>query len=300
LYKLGKSRLAPFLYSYEREGRSVISNKLLLTPEQEVTLIRALEENYKPENRYYKYDFYYDNCATRIRDIIEKNIPAIQVGYDRDYQTMSYRKTLDLYTHPHYPWTDLGMDLILGRPTDVRCDARGSMYLPDYLQSNLAEYTINDNPLLGESKELLPQRVVGNHYWLLHPLFILGILYIAFAYFSKKKPSLKIWNIIDPILLIVLSIMGCIMLFMHFGTDHIATNWNLNVLWAFPFLWIAWRFKENAQWWRIFVFIYLAGLLIALFGQRGFWGIAFLQFIVIVIASRRGWSEQGLKNWFTE
>ena len=78
-YILSVDPTKPLLRYYFRTGREVIEQKLLLSPSEVQYLADFLAENYKPENRTYQYDFFYDNCATRIRDVLEDTRPSLQL-----------------------------------------------------------------------------------------------------------------------------------------------------------------------------------------------------------------------------
>lgn len=96
-----------------------------------------LEENYRPENRIYRYNFFYDNCATRPRDLIEKSIDGtLQYAGDMtDTDSgISFRDLLHKYSKGH-PWSRFGMDLCMGSQADKTINRRLMMFVPFYVQS---------------------------------------------------------------------------------------------------------------------------------------------------------------------
>ncbi|MBL7807773.1 MAG: DUF4105 domain-containing protein, partial [Saprospiraceae bacterium] len=72
LYNLDIESYRSFEYGNLQDRRTMQEQVLNINQEQKQRLFDLLQENYKEENRYYKYDFFYDNCATRIRDIVQE------------------------------------------------------------------------------------------------------------------------------------------------------------------------------------------------------------------------------------
>ena len=91
-YQLGATDYARFAAEYAFDGRSVWQQTLNLSKEEKAELIRLLQENYLPENRVYRYNFFYDNCATRPRDKIEESIDG-KVIYPAEPQDGSRYRT---------------------------------------------------------------------------------------------------------------------------------------------------------------------------------------------------------------
>ena len=103
--------------NYFLENRNVYSQKILLPQNRIKEIIIFLEKNYLPENRYYFYDFLYDNCATRIRDLLENEL-SNNLNYNVNYlEDVTYRQLLDKFQEPK-PWVDFAIDLILGVEAD--------------------------------------------------------------------------------------------------------------------------------------------------------------------------------------
>ena len=131
-YQLGATDYEYFAKEYEYDGRSVWQQVLNLTNEEKTELIRLLEENYRPQNRVYRYNFFYDNCATRPRDKIEESIEG-QVVYPTTPpdNARSFRDIVHQYCQGH-PWARFGIELPpdkLSTPLDAAatqvCTVRG-------------------------------------------------------------------------------------------------------------------------------------------------------------------------------
>jgi hypothetical protein len=108
-----------FNYNAQYEKRGMIAQKLQLDSLQKNAIFQALETNLLPKNREYAYKFFYDNCSTRIRDIIEKNAPGkYQCNQNSSLEGKSYRDWMNKYLETN-SWVTLGMNLALGIPSNV-------------------------------------------------------------------------------------------------------------------------------------------------------------------------------------
>lgn len=132
-YQLGATDYERFAAEYAFFGRSVWQQTLNLTDEEKTELIRLLQENYRPENRVYRYNFFYDNCATRPRDKIEESI-AGKVIYPAEPQdgSLTFRDIVHQYCKGH-PWARFGIDLCIGSEADQPITQRQMMFAPFYL-----------------------------------------------------------------------------------------------------------------------------------------------------------------------
>lgn len=265
LYKLSVVPTEYFFPEYQFEGRAIYEQVLGIAGEQKQEMFNFLINNSLPENAYYHYDFFYDNCATRIRDVVdhvvkpqwpEKNeindqtLAVVKSHYNYEFEykpEFSDTRTLRDMLQPYLvtmPWSAFGIDLALGLPADKVATAAEFMYLPDemLIAFDLALLP-NGNPLISEHRILLPKSVELTPASFVKPwmvtwlIFILGVLS-----FLNRKFSL----LFDRIYFSFLGITGIIVLLLWFFTDHITTKTNLNVLWAIPthayFIW-----KINGQ-----------------------------------------------------
>lgn len=133
LYFLDKEDFQDFIQSYRYESRGVAEQVLQLTLTEKEKVRQFLETNLLPENRSYRYDFLFDNCATRVRDIFPKVLgPAFSFGPVLGNTTVSYRSVIDQYLENKH-WERLGIDLVLGSPVDKQMTERTALFLPDYL-----------------------------------------------------------------------------------------------------------------------------------------------------------------------
>lgn len=234
-YMLSITTFERFLREYRMEGRSVWEQELLLSSAGKAALMEALLLNHQPENRYYPYHFFYDNCATRVRDIIAVQYPGGLVFPDtQNVEQSTFRTAIADYLQ-YRPWTKLGLDLILGQPTDKAVDALSIQFLPDHLMLQFAgAHDASGQAAVGEAQELLvfetsPKKV----FWA--PLLVFSILALFGLRISrwrvKRKLSLHWLNVVTfvpPVLL------GFLIIFLWFFTSHSVTGPNWHLLWAHP------------------------------------------------------------------
>ena len=230
-YMLSIDRTDDLARYYQLENRSLTEQLFDLTLQQEVALLAYLEWNYQPDNRYYLYDFFYDNCATIIRDVLEQQF-NLQYNNDTATRDITFRQLLDEYLQD-MPWSDFGIDLVLGLPADKKANFRNQMFLPDYLSSNLAQATLDGKPLLQPAQLIQPRADLAAppHRFTPMLLFVLLALLAVAITFSKNR---RAKDIFDLVTLSICGIAGLFLTFMWLGTDHIATKWNWNVLWLNP------------------------------------------------------------------
>src|SRR5664280_1255970 len=142
-YMLDVNAPQSFLGEYFYEKRSVYEQKINLEPDEMAKLLALLKENQKPENAKYRYDFFYDDCSTRIRDILEKSIGSrLLYPPEEKKDQPTFREMLGKYQMP-YPWLKLGIDLIMGTPGERKTTLRGRMFLPIDLQDGLSQALVN-------------------------------------------------------------------------------------------------------------------------------------------------------------
>ena len=239
LYWVDKESMDHFLGMYRYLERFVKEEIINLDSAQINTVHQALKENYKIENRYYLYDFLFDNCSTRINDIIEKKIGPIQFS---DTNSYSFRDLLHQNLKGR-EWTQLGIDLIIGSKADRLATARQQMFLPDYLSANLSKA----KNASGQSA-LLPHRLLldipvkrSTSYWIL-PFYLFSFLLVLELILLKSIPEklIKCIHLYDLFWMTILPLCFFVIALMWFGTDHKACSNNLNLLIFSPLVSIWW------------------------------------------------------------
>ncbi|WP_282126533.1 DUF4105 domain-containing protein [Marinifilum flexuosum] len=240
MYRLAYESYRDFLPEYMRSGQGVTEQKLNLDLETKRKLFAAVIENYKPENRYYHYDFLFDNCSTRIRDIIEDNVEGKIIYKENTNESKSFWNLLDQFME-RSRWVYLGIHLILGSPCDVEATPYQYMFLPDNMMFAFTNATVLNKgervPLVSHTKEVLkPTLDYKMTEWYKRPSFIFGVLSLIFLLISiRSLKSKRNYFIIDHILFGVTGLVGWVIIFLWFFTDHQATGPNWNIIWALPF-----------------------------------------------------------------
>lgn len=233
-YMLSKSDFADFQYEYIYTGRGIFEQVLKLDSAQKVELIRLLEENYKPENRTYRYHFFYDNCSTRIRDIVNKASGGnvhFTYTYGGEY---TFRHSIQKYLD-YMPWSDFGIDLALGMPCDRVMQKGDAMFLPDSLMNEFNYAGLGDSSLTYPADEILPAEFELTPSGFFTPMVVfisfLIVHVVLGLYLAKRK---KLFQFTDRTILFVTGLLGLLIVFLWFFTDHTTTKWNLNIIWANP------------------------------------------------------------------
>ena len=236
-YMVGRSAFEDFLSFYKYQNRQVNEQQLNLSTKQKTAFYNFLTENMKPEKRYYPYDFFYNNCATKITDAIE-SIFADQIKYSPPiaFKKETFRNLIrsDLNINS---WGSLAIDIALGSKIDQKATIKEHVFLPKnlylLLENSIAASTnlkiVKKSKLLNSSTA-----TTKTSEGLFSPLAILSLiaLLILFITFNDyKKNNRSTW--LDVILFAFTGFVGLVLLLLWFATDHEATAYNYNLLWAF-------------------------------------------------------------------
>lgn len=235
-YSLSVSSMKGFLRSYEMEGRGVIEQVLNLDSASKQKVFNFLDWNNEPQNREYLYDFFYDNCSSRLRDVLESSLGKERIAFQdlQEEGKPSFRQIIDEYLIYH-PWGDFGIDLGLGLPCDKSPSSRELMFLPYNLMDAFDAASLDEKHLVAEKKTLLETSGLTYAFSLFDPIPLFWILFGVIAILSaigfRKK---RIFKGIDVVFFILIGPVGALVFFLWFITDHTATINNLNMLWAWP------------------------------------------------------------------
>ena len=237
-YFLSVNSFNAFKRSYDAVGRGIVEQPLNLTKAQAAEIYAFLLDNYKPSNRYYLYDFLQDNCATRIRDIFDRNgfsVSDTLTGY-------TYRDELQRLVGDRR-WMMFGIDLILGAKTDRKITVRESTFLPDRLSEVLTAYSnteIDGEPLASSPSRIsMPAHGPGKLKEVLSkatsPFTVFTLLFILYlVIYLRSSNKWKFMNICSTVTYIILGTGGVIICLMWFATNHVWTENNWNLIWMNP------------------------------------------------------------------
>lgn len=254
-YQLGVQYYDDFVYNYEMQGRFVHEQLLNLNSEEKLKLAMLLEENYLPENRMYRYNYFYDNCSTRPRDMIEKAVNGTvvyQEEMDTPIEGLTYRGLVHDYTK-RKAWSRLGIDLLLGSEADEPISRRASMFIPFLLEQYFSTAQKTDlqqrsSGLVEETHTIIDQ---DESDWPsptpFTPMRVFLLLFIVVA-------ALTIWGIrhqkslwgLDLLLFAAAGIAGCIIAFMVAFSEHpaVSPNYLLFVFHPLHLLCLPWILKK--------------------------------------------------------
>jgi hypothetical protein len=236
LYYLSAEPFADFTAAYQSEGRGITEQLLHLDAVEKDSTRKLLNETLREENRYYLYDFFFDNCTTRPRDIIIRHqhplpaLPAVlPAGTTFRNAIHSY---LDKYDHP---WSKLGIDLLLGAPTDAVMSGAQAQFLPEILMQSLDSSKPAGSRIAGK-QVLFADRMSGQHSTLFTPIRLFSLftlLVLLWSYYAGASSHLWLKGL-DGMIFFLTGIVGIVLIFMWTGTNHAMCRYNFNLLWALP------------------------------------------------------------------
>jgi hypothetical protein len=254
-YSLSVERFDDFIYNYQLESRSVVQQQLLLSCTEKEKLYDALQINSLEQNRYYRYDFLFDNCTTRARDIVTDNT-ATPVSFKNilPEEIPTFRDLIHSYLDAGKQyWSKLGIDLLLGAKLDRKVTNLQSMFLPDYLLKGFDSAFVNGRPLATPAESVLqmPSPLADTAIFTPFVVFSLLLLLVLVASLENSKWTKKIVIVFDFLFFFALGLAGIVLLFMWFGTDHTVCQNNYNLLWALPtHVLVAFFLHTNKAWVR--------------------------------------------------
>jgi drug/metabolite transporter superfamily protein YnfA len=240
MYFLAINNFYNFVEYYHMVGQAIYLQEILLTNKEKSTLINNIEINYREENRSYRYDFFRDNCATRIRDIIVKSVDG-KVVFDSSYveKRESISHLFGVYLK-NEPWNYFGLNLIMGKSTDSIASLTDYMYLPGHLQNMFASAKIADTNgtrnLTRTPVELFPSTIeVHKPKVLFTPVAICVFFFLVIAGLTvweyRRK---KYFKAVDVSLFLITGLLGLLITWLWGWSLHIYVHNNLHIIWASP------------------------------------------------------------------
>ncbi|WP_460471171.1 lipoprotein N-acyltransferase Lnb domain-containing protein [Emticicia fontis] len=243
-YKISVDYYENEIYGWSYENRLVGEQVLNLSQQQKQDIYAFLIKNQLPENRFYSYKFFYDNCSSRLRDVL-KTVCGDSLTFPNNvHADSSYRQWIDVYARKNNKlWADFGMDLAIGEPSDRITGASGAMFLPDNLRDAFDKAKIKRNgvwqPLVSQKKDLNPEvlnGVIKEKETITPNILFWGLFVLAggLTFLQLKKYNSNF--LFDKILFTITGIVGWVIVFLWFFTNHGVTEYNLNIIWAYPLL----------------------------------------------------------------
>ena len=252
-YVVGTIGYPIFEYEYTSRGSTVTLQTLNLSREEKERLVQLLNENLHPENREYRYNFLYNNCSNKAGSKVEEAITAQLLPFVDRNESISYRDILHEYTQS-YPWLQFGIDFLLGVEADQAIGPREQMFAPEYLmyytsQAQLADSTqvypyVVSTEVVGEGREddlssplLTPMQAM-----------ILLLLLMAVMCTLEFLLERRQWWF-DMLLLLVQGVMGIVVAFLFFCSEHptVGSNWQVIYLNPLPLLFIPFVIRNEIK-----------------------------------------------------
>ncbi len=238
LYFLGKVDTNRFLRVYYLEKRWVKGQVLDLEINDTQKIFDFLESNAKPENREYLYDYFYNNCSTKLYDVIKEVLgEKLIISETKTDNPLSHRELMQLYLG-NQPWGDFGIDVCLGSTIDDTANAQEYLFLPENVFNFFNTLRITEDakikPIVKRTEIILPETKKETTKTWLTPLLlfaILGLLVIAITIKNIKSNKRSKW--LDFGIYFITGVIGLVITLIWFATNHESAKNNFNVLWAF-------------------------------------------------------------------
>ncbi|WP_258102834.1 DUF4105 domain-containing protein [Marinoscillum sp. MHG1-6] len=238
LYELGLSYYDRFISHYIADNRYIIEQELNLTSAEKWEVYKFMSNNHLPENRAYYYNYVYDNCATKIPEVLAKAIPAT-VTYDYSFteEGVTIRDLMDRYL-AYQPWGDWIIDIGLGLQIDKVADPQEYLFLPDYVQKSLENATITRDsvtvPMVSKTINVYTPTPETFENGAFTPFNVFVLLFFVVGFFTNRDfKTGKRTHWVDVVVFTFVGIIGWWCAFLWLGTDHLS-KMNFNLLWAIP------------------------------------------------------------------
>lgn len=276
-----------FVHEYESRGRRVIEQVLNLTESEAYRITIQLINESRPENCNYRYDFFRNNCTTKVRDVIENSLDVLVVYPElEELKGCTYRQMLHHYNEVD-PWSSEGCDLLLGADVDTLLTQRASTFLPITYMKFVDEAVLRDSINSSRPMVLNKHVVIEGKPLVIYPVFPLTptqtfwLLLAIFVLIAMIECALhyQFW-IIDVVVLFSQGLIGLLLLFLMVLSSHpgVHENWlvilfNPIALWGlFLTVKAAWK-RERSHWHAVNACLIVAFLVFSMWMPQKFGNI---------------------------
>lgn len=247
-YRIAAGDTADDLAFYAQEGRWIVEQKLNLAPAQRSALVTFLETNRRPENAYYRYDYFVDNCSTRVRDALDRALGgAIRAALVAPSRGFTYRMHADRLMAPDFALM-LGIDAGLGPFADRRLSAWDESFVPMALMEHLRDLRVGDVPLVASETVLAPGRLPDPPDFppaLRWPFLVVGVA-LAFGLLTLARRAPREFAAAAIMISLICGIAGLVLAALWSMTEHRAAWRNENLLLLNPLCLLL-----LPTWWRL-------------------------------------------------
>lgn len=237
-YFLHVSHFDSFITNYKNNKRWMKAQVLELSQTEKQIIFEFLINNAKPENSSYLYDPFFDNCSTKLRDIVLNTLQddfILHTEFAKEKSSLRQLMNNEISTNS---WGSFGINLALGSKLDKKTTPLEYLYLPDYVYTSFknSKRKIGERmiPLVKQEINLLDFKEKEIKAAILNPLLIFSIIFfmsLIITYIDLKKGKQN--KLFDFLLFLITGLIGILILFLWFFTDHSTTPNNFNILWAF-------------------------------------------------------------------
>jgi hypothetical protein len=255
-YELGAYPYNVFQEEYKHFGSMVTEQVLNLNGEEIMRLEGLLQQNLQSENRIYRYNYFYNNCTTKARDIIEQCVNGEVKYAEREDFTPSYRDMVHGMTR-NKRWAQWGNDLLLGIKADQPTTLRQQEFLPHNLMYDFDRAQIYENgiyrPLVKERRIAVPAgvQIIKKEFPVTPIQYFCMMLAIGIIFFIMEWKQKGIYIYWDALLMVISGVIG-IVLFLMLFSQHPTVSLNLQIILFNPihwlFLWPVIRGKKTIYW----------------------------------------------------
>lgn len=224
-YQLGIESYSHFVRFYNKIGRKTYLQELNLTPIQKQQVFDALMVNYQPENRFYLYNFVFDNCATRPYYLLKNALQDTIISSYQGYANQPFRSTITHYTGP-YSWVDFGINLVFGSKADQPMTNEQRLFLPEELMFYLSEAHLSDGTPLVIHENIAPFEIAPVPWYAdcRFGIALFALLMVLISWWDRKRNKLSWW--LDAILCLVYVVLLAIVIFLTFFSVHPLVGFN--------------------------------------------------------------------------
>ena len=228
-YQLGIESYSHFVRFYNKIGRKTYLQELNLTPMQKQQVFDALMLNYRPENRFYLYNFVFDNCATRPYYLLKNALQDTIISSYQGYANQPFRSTITHYTGP-FSWVDFGINMVFGSKADQPMTNEQRLFLPEELMFYLSEAHLSDGTPLVIHENIAPFEIASVPWYAdcRFGIALFALLMVLISWWDRKRNKLSWW--LDAILCLVYVVLLAIVIFLTFFSVHPLVGFNGRLL----------------------------------------------------------------------
>lgn len=295
-YLLGAYDFESFYEDYVKEKRSILEQVLNLSKDEKQKVFNFLIWNAKPENRVYRYDFFFDNCATRVRDVVQQHVNGVVVFPAESKNPKTLKQLIKDY-HGKILWLDFGIDLVVCAPSDREASVSEEMFLPDYVMDHFSNSVIRKEngaiiPLVKTSSSIYEapeqnyseSKITGP--FIVFLVLAVLVMFISFRQFQKNK----ITSWLDYLIYGINGLMGVIIFWFVLYSEHPAMHPNYNLMWAIPLnlifilVWTVKKWRSFTKYYHVIISVWL--IMFLFFGTLlpQTFHVAFYCFVLMVLS----------------